>query len=84
MCVVLVEVPEEILLDMNTDKNEFSDYVKQMVALDLYKNKSISLGYCAQMADMTKEEFMQLLGQNAVTVFGFENEEEFVEEMKNA
>ena len=73
MCIVSIDVPEEILLDLHEDKKEFTDYMKKMLALDLYKNKKISLGYCASVAEMTKEEFIQYLGINGISIFSFEN-----------
>ena len=55
-----------------------------MQALDLYKNKKVSLGYCASVAGMTKEEFVQYLGVNGVSTFSFASENEFLEELANA
>ena len=55
-----------------------------MLALDLYKNKKVSLGYCASVAEMTKEEFVQFLGMNGVSIFSFSSEDEFMEELANA
>ena len=84
MCVVSINVPEEILLDLHEDMNEFTEYMKKMLALDLYKNKKVSLGYCASVAGMTKEEFVQYLGINGVSIFSFASENEFLEELANA
>lgn len=33
---------------------------------------------------MTKEEFVQYLGQNGVSIFTFSSENEFLEELANA
>ncbi|MBQ5846990.1 MAG: UPF0175 family protein, partial [Selenomonadaceae bacterium] len=44
----------------------------------------VSIGYCAEIAGMTEEEFMGFLGENTVSVFRFDSEEEFLEELKNA
>ena len=84
MCVVTINVPEEILLDLHEDKNNFAEYMRKMVALDLYKNRKVSLGYCASVAEMTKEEFVQYLGMNGVSIFSFASEDEFMEELANA
>ena len=84
MCVVAVNIPEEVLLDLRETKNNFANYVKTMIAIDLYKNKKVSLGYCAEVAEMSKEEFVKCLGQNGVSIFGFDSEEEFMEEFANA
>lgn len=84
MCVVSLNVPEEILIDLHEDKNNFEDYIKCMVAVDLYKNKKVSLGYCANVADMTKEDFVKYLGQKGISIFSFDDEKEFLEELSNA
>ena len=84
MCVVSFDVPEEVILDLHESRNEFTDYIKITIAVDLYKNKKASLGYCTEIAGMTKEEFIQQLGKNGVSIFGFESNEEFMEELANA
>lgn len=84
MCMVALEVPEEILLDLHEDKSDFADYVKRKIALDLYKERQISLGYCAKLADMSKEDFIKYLGENGVSLFSFASDEEFLEEITNA
>lgn len=83
MRVVSINIPEEILIDLHEDKNDFATYMKKMLALDLYKNKKVSLGYCASVAEMTKEEFVQYLGMNGVSIFSFASENEFLEELAN-
>ncbi len=67
-------------MDLHEDKSGFAEYMKRMLALDLYKNKKVSLGYCASVAEMTKEEFVQYLGMNGVSIFSFASENEFLEE----
>ena len=84
MCVVSINVPEEILLALHEDKSGFAEYMKRMVALDLYKNKKVTLGYCASVAEMTKEEFVKNLGMNGISIFSFTSENEFLTELANA
>lgn len=84
MCVVSINVPEEILLNLHENKDDFAIYMKCMLAVDLYKNRKVSLGYCADIADMTKEDFIKYLGQNNISIFSFEDEKEFLEELANA
>ena len=81
---VSIDLPEEILLDLNESKNDFEDYMKKFIAVDLYTNKHISLGYSAAVADMPKEEFIKLLSLNNISIFDFEGQEDFEEEMNNA
>ena len=84
LCVVSINIPEEILLDLHKDKNDFAEYIKKTLAMDLYKNEKVSLGYCASVAEMTKEEFVQYLGRNGVSIFSFASDNEFLEELNNA
>jgi predicted HTH domain antitoxin len=84
MSVVSINIPEEVFLDIHKDKDEFTEYIKKVVAVDLYKDKKVSLGYCASVADMTKEEFVQYLSLNGISIFSFESEDEFAEELSNS
>ena len=84
MVAVALNVPKEILLDLKVTETAFSNYAKRFLALDLYKNKGVSLGYCTELAEMTKEDFILFLGQNGVSIFAFANKAEFLEEMSNA
>ena len=84
MGVVSINVPEEILLALHEDENGFAEYMRKMLAIDLYKNKKVSLGYCASVAEMTKEDFIKLLSMNDVSIFLFESADELTDELQNA
>ena len=84
MVAVGYNVPQEILLDLKITEKAFTSYARKYLALDLYKHKHISLGYCTELADMPEEDFIKFLGENAVSIFGFENEDEFLKELDNA
>lgn len=84
MYQVAVNIPEEVLYDTRMSKKATSDFVKRMVAMGYYIHKGVSIGYCAQIAGMTEEDFIKFLGQNKVSIFKFDDEAEFVEEMQNA
>ena len=84
MCQIAVSIPDEVLYDMRMDKDAAADFVKKAVALNLYKQKGVSIGYCAKIAGMYEEDFIRYLGQNEVSIFQFEDRNEFLEEMNNA
>ena len=84
MFKLMLDVPEEIFIDLHESEDEFANYVKKMIALDLYKNKKVSLGYCASVAGMAKEDFIKFLGVNNISIFSFASESEFMEELSNA
>ena len=65
-------------------RNEADDFVKRAVALAYYTKGKVSLGYCAEIADMTEADFIQYLGENKVSIFHFDDMNEFTEELKNA
>ncbi|MCR4900380.1 MAG: UPF0175 family protein, partial [Treponema sp.] len=41
-------------------------------------------GYCAQIANTTEEDFIKFLGENKISIFKFDNKQEFSDELKNA
>lgn len=84
MYVVLFNVPEEIILDLCESRSDFTDYIKATVAVNLYKNKKVSLCYCAIGSRYDKRRIYTVLGKNEVSIFGFDSHEEFVEELENA
>jgi len=57
---------------------------KREVALRSYIQNKASLGVCAQIADMSKEDFIRYLGVKGISIFQFEDEREFVKEVNNA
>lgn len=74
----------EPILDLYDGTDDFFDTIKHDVALQLYKSKKATLKYCAELVNMSKEDFIQYLGENKVSIFDFESEEEFMEEIKKA
>lgn len=84
MCDISVKIPDEVLYDTKMTKNEANAFVQRAVALMMYLKKHVSIGYCSQIAGMTEEEFIKYLGSNNISVFSFDDEAEFLEELNNA
>ena len=84
MCQVALEIPNEVLYDTKMSKLDAEIFAKKAVALCYYVQNGVSLGYCAKIAGMSKEQFMRYLGENNVSIFHYDDEEEFLEELKNA
>ena len=53
-------------------------------AIALYQRGNKSLGFCAAIAGMDKETFIKTLGERKISIYCFDNEEEFKEEVKNS
>ncbi|MCD8053154.1 MAG: UPF0175 family protein [Lachnospiraceae bacterium] len=84
MCQIAINIPEEVLYDTKMNKNEALQFARRAVALGYYTQSGVSIGYCAQIAGMTEEDFILYLGKNHVSVFGFDDTQDFLEELKNA
>lgn len=84
MCQIAFSVPDEVLFDIKMNREQANQFARRYVALGFYKQNGVSIGYCAQIAGMTEEEFIKYLGQNGISIFQFDNQEEFLEELGNA
>ncbi len=84
MCQVAVNIPEAVLYDTRMSREEACRFAKRAVALGYYAQSGVSIGYCAQIAEMTEEEFIKYLGENRISIFQFDNKDEFLEELGNA
>ena len=84
MCEVTLSIPDEVLFDSKMSKTDALAFAKKAVALCYYTQNKVSLGYCAQIAEMTKEAFVRYLGANGVSIFQYDDKQEFLEEMDNA
>ena len=84
MCRVAIDIPSEVLYDTRMSEEDALDFVRKAAAVHYYVKNGVSLGYCAQIANMDKEQFIRYLGDNGISVFHFDNEDEFLEELANA
>lgn len=84
MCSAMISIPDEVLYDTKMTKDDMNDFAKKAVALMMYKKNKISIGYCAKIAEMNKEDFIRFLGDNGVSIFSYDSEDEFVREINNA
>ena len=84
MCQVMINVPNEVLYDTHMSTSDATAFARKMVALGYYMRNNVSIGYCAEIAGLTEEEFMLFLGENHIDVFRFENDEELMRDVANA
>ena len=84
MCQVSVSVPDAVLFDTHMDIHQAAAFARGMVALGFYVHNNVSIGYCAEIAGMTEEEFIAFLGKNHVDVFQFDDDEELLRDVANA
>ena len=84
MCQIAFNIPNEVLYDTKMSKKDTLAFARRSVALCYYVQNGVSLGYCAEIAGMSKEDFIKYLGENNISIFRFDDEDEFVEELDNA
>ena len=84
MCQIAINIPNEVLYDIKMSTEEATSSIRKLVAMNFYSEHRVSLGYCAQIAGMNKADFIRFLGANNISIFHFDNEDEFLEEIENA
>lgn len=84
MCTVAFPIPDEVLYDIRMSPEDATAFARRMTALGLYEHGGVSLGWCAEIADMHIEDFMRFLGEHEVSIFRYDSEEEFLAEVTNA
>ena len=72
-----------LLYNTKMSHEQVNQFARQAVALRYYTQSGVNIGYCSQIAGMTEKEFIKYLGQNHISVFQFDNEKEFLEELNN-
>ncbi|WP_197971923.1 UPF0175 family protein [Treponema zioleckii] len=71
MCQVAIQIPEAVLYDTHMTNIQVNDYARKLIAPDYYTRHHVSISYCSQIAEMTEEDFIKLLGQNNISIFQF-------------
>jgi predicted HTH domain antitoxin len=69
---VVIDIPEKVLLAEKTDEASFARELRTLAAVKLYELGRLSSGCAAELAGMTRVEFLLSLGR--YKVFPFEAE----------
>lgn len=70
-----LSVAENILLALNERPAEFLKDVKTFAAIKFFEIGKLSLGKAAELAEMRKLDFMELLSRNKICVYNYPPEE---------
>lgn len=79
-----ISVPGEILLTLREDDKQLALNMKRYTAIKLYQDRKLSVGQCAELAEMVEEDFIKLLGENKISIFDFSSSTDLEEDLKNA
>lgn len=80
---LVLEVPEEVLVSLKENPQEFSRDILMLSAIKLYEMGKLSSGRAAQLAGVSRIRFLQSLSRYNVAVFDL-TEEELRQDVENA
>jgi len=66
MKMIALEIPDEILFDLKIPKERWDTELRKELALQLYRERLLSLGNARRLAGLTKLEFHFLLGERQI------------------
>jgi len=75
MVNITFPVKENILLSLKESKDEFTEEIKFLSALVLYRKRKLSLGKAAELAGYKKIDFIDKLREEGEYIFDYTDEE---------
>lgn len=72
---VTLEYPDEVLISLKASAEEFTQELKMLAAVKLFELGKLSSGRAAQLAGVSRAEFLLALGYYRVSPFHFTAEE---------
>jgi predicted HTH domain antitoxin len=81
---IAISYPESLALSLKMGGLEFKNEMKALSLIKLYELGKVSSGIAAGLLDMTRTEFLELLGRYEVSYFQTGNEDDLLSDLNNA
>ena len=78
-----IELPEEILLSLHLAEDEVIKEMKRTLAVKCFKERKLSIGQSAELAEMTEEDFIKYLGNQNISIFNIDDLDELKKDLGN-
>ena len=80
-----VPISEEVLFILKKDEKALQKEISTILAVQFFKEKRLSLGKSAELAGMSKNEFVEFLGIHGIDIYQYTEKElaQEVEVVKN-
>ena len=75
MNTVIIPISDAILFAVKKDVENIQNDFMQTLATRYFKEKRLGLGLAAQMAGLSKNDFVSLLSKNNIDIYQYTNEE---------
>lgn len=66
------DIPPDILASLRIGAYDLGRKIRLMSAIAFFKEKRLSLGKAAQLADMNRLDFMDIMSENGVVIFDYD------------
>ncbi len=83
MSTISLEIPEEVLISLKETPETLQKELPLLAALKLFELGKLSSGRAAQLAGMSRVEFLMILGRYKVSPFAL-SAEELEQDIQNA
>ena len=74
-CTMTIDVPYNVFINLRKSLTEAAQDILRQAAIRYYKTRVLSLGKAAELAGMTRFEFIDYLRFNQETIFDYTEDE---------
>lgn len=83
MTTIEIQIPDEVLISLKETPETLKKELRILAAVKLYELGKLSSGRAAQLAEMSRVEFLMILGKYQVSPFSLTTEE-LLQDLNNA